>query len=184
MVAKKMMPRGDLESGRTFHEIGLAIAFDPLYPILPEVGCGILAGRHILVAEDMAVQAMEMKQALDDLGCIVVGPAASLSAALALLNGQRIDAVITGYHLADDSSSDLIAELQTRRIPFLVMCRPLRSVRCATSKQTSAKRAGGACRGTARGPLTARSGQDGPVGVWGRSADPAQARSCHVLLTV
>jgi DNA-binding NtrC family response regulator len=80
-----------------------------------------LAGRRILVAEDMAVQAMEIKQALNDLGCIVVGPAATMSAALALLSEERIDAAITGYYLGDDNSSDLLAELKARGIPFVVM---------------------------------------------------------------
>jgi CheY-like chemotaxis protein len=128
-----------------------------------------LAGRHILVAEDMAVQAMEMKQALDDLGCIVVGPAASLSAALMLLNRQRIDAVITGYHLADGSSSDLIAELQARGIPFVVLSADP-SVRFdaphLTKPVANEQWIEALAQALREPPLTSQSGQDGPSATW------------------
>ena len=57
-------------------------------------GDGALKGLHVLLVEDEALVAMLLENMLDDLGCTVVGPAARLEDAQALLDNEEIDAAM------------------------------------------------------------------------------------------
>jgi DNA-binding response OmpR family regulator len=78
-----------------------------------------LHGRRILVVEDEELIAMLIEETLIDQGCMVIGPAATLAAALALARDEAIDAAVLDVNLAGartDAVADLLA---TRGIPFL-----------------------------------------------------------------
>ena len=78
-----------------------------------------LHARRILVVEDDALIAMLIEETLIDEGCVVIGPAATLAAALALARDEEIDAAVLDVDLAG-SRTDAVADLlASRGIPFL-----------------------------------------------------------------
>lgn len=77
-----------------------------------------LTGLRVLVVEDEPIVAMCLEDQLEELGCITVGPAATLAAGLSLAEKAPIDAAILDINLAGERS-DIIAELLRKRgIPF------------------------------------------------------------------
>lgn len=75
-------------------------------------------GKRILVVDDEALIAMLLEDMLVDLGCAVVGPAASVAAAMALIGSTAIDAALVDVHLAGTSSDPVALALQAHNIPF------------------------------------------------------------------
>lgn len=73
-----------------------------------------LRGRRVLVAEDEAATALMIEDTLKEAGCIVVGPAASVHDALALIENEAIDCAILDIELID-GKSDPVAEALIRR---------------------------------------------------------------------
>lgn len=65
----------------------------------------------ILVVEDDALIAMELEERLGEMGYEVIGPALSLAAADALLDGARPDAALLDANVAGHSSVELGARL-------------------------------------------------------------------------
>ena len=70
----------------------------------------VLSGLRVLVVEDDALIAMLLEDLLDEFGCQVVGPAATIGEALNLIEAATIDVALldlnlghgqTTYHLAD-----------------------------------------------------------------------------------
>ena len=53
-----------------------------------------LSGRRVLVVEDETMVAWLLEDMLADLGCAVVGPAAHVNQALAMLDAEAIDAAV------------------------------------------------------------------------------------------
>jgi CheY-like chemotaxis protein len=79
-----------------------------------------LAGRQILIVEDDAMIAAMLVDMLDEIGCKVAGIAAKPAQALAIIGaGQAIDAAILDVNLGGNTSFDIAAALEERRIPFL-----------------------------------------------------------------
>jgi two-component sensor histidine kinase len=82
-------------------------------------GPGRIAGRRILVVEDSALLAAELAALLGEAGCQVVGPAATLSEALALAGREALDGAILDVDL-DGQAVFPAAELLRRRAVPLV----------------------------------------------------------------
>lgn len=79
-----------------------------------------LTGRRILVVEDEALVAMLVEDTLSDADCQVVGPAATVAEALALLDAEVPDAAVVDLNLAGETSVPVIEALRARGIPCLV----------------------------------------------------------------
>ena len=80
--------------------------------------CASLAGATILVAEDDALVGLEVTLALQDFGCTVLGPLASVDRTLAALEVERPDAALLDVGLADGHSAPVAALLTAGGVPF------------------------------------------------------------------
>jgi CheY-like chemotaxis protein len=79
-------------------------------------------GVHILIVEDDALLALDLKDHLEREGFSVMGPAASVSKALALLTHAACDAAILDVHLGRGQTSEPVAqELRSRGTPFVTV---------------------------------------------------------------
>jgi CheY-like chemotaxis protein len=79
----------------------------------------VLGKLTILVLEDEMMVAMLLEDMLGDLGCRVVGPVATVDAALAKLQDRAIDAALLDVNLSYGQSGYPVAEaLAARHIPF------------------------------------------------------------------
>jgi len=79
-----------------------------------------LTGRRILVVEDEALVAMLVEDALLDAGATVIGPAATVAEALALLERGVPSAAVLDLNLAGEPSTPIADALTARGIPFVV----------------------------------------------------------------
>jgi CheY-like chemotaxis protein len=79
-----------------------------------------LIGRRILIVEDEALVAMLVEDALLDAGALVLGPAASVQAALALLAAEAPEAAVLDLNLAGESSAPVADALAAAGVPFVV----------------------------------------------------------------
>jgi CheY-like chemotaxis protein len=81
---------------------------------------GPLSGRRILVIEDEMLVAMLLKEIFADLGCTVVGSAAQVEQALALIEAAgTLDAAVLDINLNGQKSYPVADALIARRVPFL-----------------------------------------------------------------
>lgn len=80
-----------------------------------------LAGRRILVVEDMAMVAQEIEFILNRMDCGVIGPAANLDSAVNLVDSNDVDGVILDINLQGVASFPIADVLEERGIPFLFM---------------------------------------------------------------
>jgi DNA-binding NarL/FixJ family response regulator len=76
-------------------------------------------GCRILVAEDEAIVAFEIAQAIEDTDGVVVGPVSSVREGLALLAREDVDAAILDVNLTDRDVAPLAAALLERRKPIV-----------------------------------------------------------------
>ena len=74
---------------------------------------------RVLVVEDEAMVAMMLEDMLDDLGCAVVGPAASLQKGLELARSAAVDAAVLDVNLAGEKVFPIADVLTERGIPFV-----------------------------------------------------------------
>ena len=58
-----------------------------------------LSGRRILVVEDEVIVAWLLEDMLADFGCAVIGPAARVGQALAMVEAEAIDAAVLDVNL-------------------------------------------------------------------------------------
>ena len=78
------------------------------------------AGKNILIVEDESIIAMEMAEAVGAAGGTVLGPVASVEAAMELVNGEeRIDAAILDVRLQDGISIEVAQALKRDGIPLI-----------------------------------------------------------------
>jgi CheY-like chemotaxis protein len=81
-----------------------------------------LEGRRVLIAEDDAMISMMIEDMLTDLGCLVVGPAHTLEAAMGLAaTGSAIDVALLDVNLAGKSVFPVADVLRARGVP-MVFC--------------------------------------------------------------
>ena len=81
----------------------------------------LLNGLRVLVVDDEYLVAMHIETNLEDLGCIVVGPVATVEAALAAVKAGGIDGAMLDANLNGKTSSPIATELRARNIPFVVV---------------------------------------------------------------
>ena len=78
-----------------------------------------LAGRRIMVIEDEPLLAMDIEAALEELGCVVVGPAGNLAAARRLVADGVVDAALLDANLGGKPVDELAEALAAKGIPFI-----------------------------------------------------------------
>ena len=79
-----------------------------------------LRNRRVLLVEDEYFIADAMRRGLEEAGAIVIGPAASVRDALALLDSETVDGAILDVKLDDEGVFPVADVLQARGIPFLL----------------------------------------------------------------
>lgn len=79
----------------------------------------VLAGeRTILVVEDEALIAMQIEDAILDMGWRILGPAATVATALALIARSKPDAAVLDINLNGERSDAIARDLADRGVPF------------------------------------------------------------------
>src|ERR1700751_4383382 len=78
-----------------------------------------LCGRHILVVEDEMIVAQLLQDMLADLGCLTVGPAASVDEALSMIEMQAFDAAVLDVNLSGQMSYPVADALAALGTPFV-----------------------------------------------------------------
>jgi PAS domain S-box-containing protein len=79
---------------------------------------GRLDGKRILVVEDEPLVSMDLESSLSAVGCVVVGPAATLDKARSLIADARCDAALIDGNLGGQPVDALAADLTQKGIPF------------------------------------------------------------------
>ena len=78
-----------------------------------------LKGRRILLIEDSPVVGPFTADLLDELGCVVVGPAPNMAAARELLDAGEFDAALIDVHIRGERVFPLCELLQAKGLPFV-----------------------------------------------------------------
>ncbi|MEG6507584.1 response regulator [Methyloligella sp. 2.7D] len=78
-----------------------------------------LEGLRILVVEDEALTALQLEDMLESLGCAVVGPAARVQHAIAMLERESVDLALLDLNVAGELVYPVAAALSERNLPFL-----------------------------------------------------------------
>jgi len=79
-----------------------------------------LLGRRVLVVEDELMVSWVLEDMLADLGCKVIGPAARVEQALAIIESESIDMAVLDLNLNGVYSCPVATALQGRGIPFVL----------------------------------------------------------------
>jgi CheY-like chemotaxis protein len=77
------------------------------------------SARKVLVVEDEMIVAWLLEDMLTDLGCAVVGPAASVKQALAMIDAETIDVAVLDVNLKGQMSYPIADVLAARGVPFV-----------------------------------------------------------------
>jgi len=80
-----------------------------------------LRGKRILVVEDDPIVAVDYHFEMKDAGARAEGFKATNAAALHYLATHEVDAAIIDFQLCDGTSEAIIAGLQSRGIPFIIV---------------------------------------------------------------
>ena len=88
-------------------------------PIAPDIR--LLAGKHILIAEDDQLIAMFESMTLEGAGASIVGPAVTVQEMVQLIGRDRVDAAVLDAELRDGFVFDMVPVLRRRRIPFILV---------------------------------------------------------------
>ena len=78
-----------------------------------------LSGRRVLLVEDEVMVAWVLEDMLAELGCTVVGPAARVDQALAMIEAEAVDAVVLDVNLNGERSYPVADALAARGVPFV-----------------------------------------------------------------
>jgi DNA-binding NtrC family response regulator len=76
------------------------------------------SGRRVLLVEDEMIVAWLLEDMLADLSCAVVGPAASVDQALAMIDTEAIDVAVLDVNLNGQMSYPVADALAARGVPF------------------------------------------------------------------
>jgi DNA-binding NtrC family response regulator len=89
---------------------------------LPGNGCTEkpLAGQRILLAEDEALIALEMEKALEDFGCKVVGPVASVEDVLETAERGGFDGALLDVNLRGRQIFEILPKLQMLGLRLII----------------------------------------------------------------
>jgi CheY-like chemotaxis protein len=81
---------------------------------------GEIRGRRILVVEDEYLIALDLAQRLEDLGAMVIGPAARADDAIRLLTvDPQIDAAVLDVHLGGENVYRVAERLRAQGVRFV-----------------------------------------------------------------
>jgi CheY-like chemotaxis protein len=85
------------------------------------IGADPLSGLRLLVVEDEALVAMQLEDMLDELGCVVVDVAGTVSRGVALAGdaGLRLDGAILDVNLGGEQVYPVAERLAERGVPFV-----------------------------------------------------------------
>lgn len=78
-----------------------------------------LLGRRVLVVEDEVMVSWTLEDMLTELGCQVVGPAARVDQALAIVDTEAIDVAVLDVNLNGQKSFPVADALVARNVPFV-----------------------------------------------------------------
>lgn len=81
----------------------------------------VVDGLRLLVVEDEMLIAMTIEDVLTDLGCVVLGPAATVAKAMDIVQGQQIDGAILDLNLKGEQATPIAEALQERGVPFFFL---------------------------------------------------------------
>lgn len=78
------------------------------------------AGRRVLVVEDESLVAMLLETILEDMGCVPVGPAATVEEGLQMASeGDPVDAALLDVNVAGKQVFPIAEALKARGVPFV-----------------------------------------------------------------
>ena len=78
-----------------------------------------LSGLRVLLVEDEVLVSWLTQDLLEDLGCVVLGPVASIAQALSAIATQAIDAVVLDINLDGQLSYPVADALALRGVPYV-----------------------------------------------------------------
>ncbi len=78
-----------------------------------------LTGKRVLLVEDSFLVASSIARMLEDIGCRVVGPYATVGDAMGAVEAGSVDAGVLDVNLGDETSEPVAAELLSRGVPFV-----------------------------------------------------------------
>lgn len=79
-----------------------------------------LKGARVLVMEDEFIVAMALEALLEEMGCEVVGPFATVSAGIEVAGASRLDAAVLDVNLRDGIVSPIAERLRARGVPVIL----------------------------------------------------------------
>ena len=79
-----------------------------------------LQGRRILAVEDSPVVAVACEEMLRDMGCLVIGPATNMAAALQMAREEELDAALVDINIRGGKAFPVLRILHDRGVPFLL----------------------------------------------------------------
>lgn len=79
------------------------------------------AGRRVLVVEDEFLVSLATTDLLENVGCEIVGPAASLATAVRLAQSEPLDAAVLDIDVGGEMTWPVAEELHRRGVPFLFL---------------------------------------------------------------
>ena len=77
--------------------------------------------RRVLVVEDDVLIGMDVKWALDTTGCQVLGPIATVNAAVQAVTTNSLDAAVLDVNLGTELSFPIADALTSSKVPFLFL---------------------------------------------------------------
>ena len=80
-----------------------------------------LNGRKILVVEDEWLIAQHLSILLEDMGCEVVGPVATVDKAIEKIMAETIDCALLDANLNGTSSAPVVDALAAKNVPFIII---------------------------------------------------------------
>ena len=80
-----------------------------------------LAGKRVLVVEDEWLVAMLVQDLLSDVGCVIVGPFARVTEALAAARTEAVDVAVLDVNVGGEQAFAVAYQLETRGVPFLFL---------------------------------------------------------------
>ena len=79
-----------------------------------------LTAKRILIVEDSPVVGPFTADLLEELGCIVVGPAPNMALGRQLIESQKIDGALVDVHIRGERVFPLCEALASRKVPFVL----------------------------------------------------------------
>lgn len=80
---------------------------------------GLLRGKRVLVVEDELLVSWMVQDLLGDLGCVVLGPAASVAQALEVIATTPVDVAVIDVNLNGEMSYPVADALAAAGVPFV-----------------------------------------------------------------